>query len=250
VATTFPLPEHRHPVADSEHLIQFVGDEDDGVPLVGHPPDGGHQLLYLAGGEHRSGLVQNEDVRPPVEGFDDFHPLLLPGGELPDAGIGVHVQAVPASELLQPLPGGPFREEEVAGQPQHHVLRHRVGRDQPELLVDHSDAQADGVPGRADVGALALDEDFAFVGVVDAVEDVHQGGLAGTVLAQQGVDFPGAHGQVHVVVGQDAGEALDDAAHLHRRNRCVGHKTSSGQLLYQLRLFKTLCIILANSGWR
>ncbi len=104
-----------------------------------------------------------------------------------------------------------------------------MGRDQPELLVDHPDAQADGVPGRADVDALAFDVDFPFVGIVDTVEDVHQGGLAGTVLAQQGVDFPGAHRQVHVVVGQDAGETLDNATHFHRRNDASGIKPPQEQ---------------------
>ena len=38
---------------------------------------------------------------------------------------------------------------------------------------------------------LAVDEHLALVGRVQAVQDVHEGGLAGTVLAEQAVDLTG-----------------------------------------------------------
>ena len=66
------------------------------------------------------------------------------------------------------------------------------------------------------------DADLAGVGPVEPVEDVHQRALAGAVLAEQGVDLAGAQVEVDAVVGDDAGEALDDAAHLdgERGRRC------------------------------
>ena len=51
-------------------------------------------------------------------------------------------------------------------------------------------------------------------GVVEAVEHVHQRGLAGAVLAQQGVDLARLDDEVDVVVGDQRAEALGDAAQL------------------------------------
>ena len=55
--------------------------------------------------------------------------------------------------------------------------------------------------GPAIRGRLAVDQDLAGVRVDQAVEDVHQGRLAGAVLADQRVDLAGAHVEVDVVVG-------------------------------------------------
>ena len=97
------------------------------------------------------------------------------------------------------------------------------------MLVDHANAQLDGVTGRVD---LHLPEVAIFswslapwqreiylarVRPVQAREDVHQRALASAVLAQQGVDLASAHLQVHVVVGDYAGEVFDDAAHFDGR---------------------------------
>ncbi len=43
--------------------------------------------------------------------------------------------------------------------------------------------------GLAMCDALAVPEDFAGIGLHDAVDHLDQGGFAGAVFAQQGVDF-------------------------------------------------------------
>ena len=70
--------------------------------------------------------------------------------------------------------------------------------------------------GRAEVLLLAVDEDRALVGLVGAVQRLHQRRLAGAVLADDGVDRAAADLEVDAVVGDDAGEALDDVAQLDR----------------------------------
>ena len=76
--------------------------------------------------------------------------------------------------------------------------------------------------GPADLHRLAVDEDLALVRLEQAVEDVHQGRLAGAVLAEQGVDLAGLDGQVDVVVGDQVTEALGDAAQFEsQRNLLV-----------------------------
>ena len=62
-----------------------------------------------------------------------------------------------------------------------------------------------------------VEPDLALVGSVQAVEDPHEGALAGAVLAEEGVHLAGADIEVDVVVGEHPGEALGDAAHLQER---------------------------------
>jgi hypothetical protein len=59
--------------------------------------------------------------------------------------------------------------------------RGEVG-DQLEVLVDHRHPVSQGVLGVLYRDRFAFDQDLAFVGAVEAEEDVHQGGLAGAVL--------------------------------------------------------------------
>jgi len=66
---------------------------------------------------------------------------------------------------------------------------------------------------------LVVDEDLALVGLVEPVEDVHQGRLAGAVLAQQRVHLAGLDGDVDVVVGHQVAEALGDAAQFESQRK-------------------------------
>ena len=54
-------------------------------------------------------------------------------------------------------------------------------------------------------------------GLDDAVDDLHQRGLAGAVFAEHRVDLAGQHVEVDVVVGDDAGVSLGDAAEREAR---------------------------------
>ncbi len=68
---------------------------------------------------------------------------------------------------------------------EHHVLGHSEHRDEHEVLMDHADPGRDGVTGRFEGDGLTIDEDLAFVGVVQPVHDVHQRRLARPVFADE-----------------------------------------------------------------
>ena len=69
------------------------------------------------------------------------------------------------------------------------VLGHGEDRDQHEVLVDHADAPPDGIAGVGEAHRFAVDADLAGIGVQQAEQDVHEGGLAGAVLSQKTVDL-------------------------------------------------------------
>ena len=48
-------------------LVEFMGDDDDGLALLGEVADNRHQLLDLLGGQNGGGLVQNQNFSAPVE---------------------------------------------------------------------------------------------------------------------------------------------------------------------------------------
>ena len=74
--------------------------------------------------------------------------------------------------------------------------------------------RVDRVLRRLERDGLAVHQDLALVGLVEPVEDVHQGRLAGAVLAEQGVHLARPQVEVDVVVGDDSRKALRDPAKL------------------------------------
>ena len=79
-----------------------------------------------------------------------------------------------------------------------------------QFLVDDRDAVLLGVAWVAQRQAAAFEKHLALVVRVDAAEDLHQGGFAGAVLADQRVDFARLHGKRDVAQRLHTGKALAD----------------------------------------
>ena len=73
------------------------------------------------------------------------------------------------------------------------------------LIASFGEWIVTGLPSIADLALIRLHQ---------PVQDVHQRGLAGPVLAEQAADLAGGDPEVDVVVGHEAAEALRDAAQL------------------------------------
>ena len=89
------------------------------------------------------------------------------------------------------------------------------------MLVDHGQPGEHGIARALEPHRLTVDPDLALVRVVQPEQDVHQGRFAGAVLAEQGVDLAATNGELDAVVGDDAGESLDDPPHLDCRRGAV-----------------------------
>jgi hypothetical protein len=208
----------------AEHLVELVRDEDDGGAGGDELAQRGEQLVDLLGHEHGGGLVEDQDAGAAVEHLEDLAPLLLADAELGHEGVGVDLEAVALTELDQLAAGALDVEPEPAVAwflAEHDVLPHGEVVGQHEVLEHHADAVGDGVLRRLEVAFLTVDLDGALVGLVRAVEGLHQRRLAGAVLADDRVDGARTHRQVDPVVGHHAGEPLDDVAQLDGE-RCAG----------------------------
>ena len=129
------------------------------------------------GGEHRRRFVEDEHLGVTGEGLDDLNALLHSDGQFFDKSVGVDVEPEPLGNLPDPLPRC-IEVEKPAGLrglvAEHHVLGDREHRNQHEVLVHHADSRAHGVAGSVEILDVIVEEDRALVGLVEAVQDVHQ----------------------------------------------------------------------------
>ncbi len=114
-----------------------------------------------------------------------------------------------AADRGEPLDGnGPRQPSVGTGLPDEQVLQHRMAGHELEMLVHHANAEIERVGGIADRDRPALDLDRPRIGGVGAEEDIHQGGLAGAVLAEETEDVAGIQRQVDLRRGLHLAEAL------------------------------------------
>ena len=207
------MAQHRHPVRQILHLVQLVGDNDNGLAVVPHVAQHGEKLVRFLGGQDSSGLVQDQNVGAPVQHLDDLHRLLLGHGHIINLLIGVHLKAIGLADAANPLCHLFQVQPPRLVQAQDDVLRRGEHIHQLEVLMNHADAQVKGILGGADHHFLAVNADLPLVGEVDAGEHIHQGGFAAAVLTQQGQNLAPVDVQPDLVVGHHRAEGLGDVAH-------------------------------------
>ena len=124
-----------------------------------------------------------------------------------------------AADLVEPHDGAPPVEHaEPARLADQQVLQHAEARRQVKMLMHHADAVGERIGRIADPDRFAVEQNHARVGLVGAEQDVHQGGLAGAVLAEQSQNVARPDDEVDAVVGANGAERLGDAAHVEKRN--------------------------------
>ena len=211
------LPQDGYPVADLQHLVQLMGDDDDGLAVRLHAPQHVEQAGDFLGRQHRRGLVQNQNIRAAVQHFENFNRLLFGHGHIIDFLLRVQVEAVFFRQLRDRRVDGFQVIPALLLHAQHDIFARCKQIHQFEMLVNHADPVAERVLGGPDHHLLAVHENLPLVGEIDAGNHVHQGGLAAAVLPQDGQNLAPVHVQVYMVVGNHAAEPLRDPAHLQRK---------------------------------
>ena len=151
------------------------------------------------------GLVGQQDIRVVDQGPGDSHPLHLAAGEL----VGPLFHLVLQSHLLQGL----FRPSAALGladagkgQGQLHVAQHALVGDQVIALEHKADGVvAVGVPIPVGIllGGAAVDDEVAAGVLVQAADNVQQGGLAASGMAQHRHKLALPEAQAHPPQGGD-----------------------------------------------
>ena len=201
-----------------------MGDVHDPDPTVAELTDDAEQFVDLEPGQRSRGFVHDQDVCLEGERLRDLDHLLLRHGKSRDALARIQAEVQHLEELRRLLVQGPVVQDErqvpTGLAPQEDVLGDGQVRRQIEFLVDHADAEALGGPCAGDIGRRTFDGDHAGVCPVHPGQDLHQRGLAGAVLADQGVHLTRVELEMAVHERVDAREVLGDALHL---NEGLGH---------------------------
>ena len=191
------------------------------LPLILQLAKDAEQVIGLRRRQNPRRFIENKDVSPAVERFQDFDALLQPDRQFLDQGVRIDLQRI---FLFQPLQldaglGNAGIEDLAFLGAEHDILKHGEILDQHEMLVHHADAAGDRRVRILDRHSLAVDDDIAPVGLVEAVEDRHQGRFSGAVFTDNAVNGALANGQVDILIGMDKAKALVDATQLDGNNR-------------------------------
>ncbi len=229
-------------VGDLHDLAQLVGDQDDRLALVLEAIEDAEQVIGLGRGQHAGGFVEDQDIGLAVKRLQDLDALLVADGQFLDRLVRIDVQLVFGGEFGQELArlGQRWLEKRAFLGAEDDILEYGEVLDQLEVLEDHADAGGDGGLAVGDLGLASLDEDLARVGLVEAVEDRHEGRLARAVLADDAVDRARHDADGNVLVGLDRAEGLGNAFQFNGRGgrvrpprifRAIAHQKSiAGQL--------------------
>ena len=160
--------------------------------------------------QDRGGLVEDDDLGAAVEDLEDLHPLALADAERLDELVGVEVEAVARRRSRWISGAGRVTDAVQLLGAEHDVLEHGevVGQLKCWKTMPMPCAIASAGVEKVTSGPLTLM--VPVVGLLHAVQDLHQRGLARAVLTDEGVDGAGADRDVDVVVGDHAREALAD----------------------------------------
>src|SRR5207245_4476912 len=177
----------------------------------------------LLGRHTRVGLSKYEELDSAIERLEDLYALAMPYAEIRDARVGIDFQMIFAAQAreLGARPVQPGAAPEAALDAEHHVFQHRERLDQHEVLVHHADARRQRALWALDHRRLTANEDLAAVRLVVAVEDAHQGRLAGAVLADDAVDRASSHDERDVPLRMDVAKPLVDPSQLDRRRSAI-----------------------------
>jgi len=89
-----------------------------------------------------------------------------------------------------------------------------------KVLMHHADAVHQRVGGIADRDVPAVDGDRSRIGRISAEQDVHQGGLAGPVLAQEAENVAFLQREIDAAARRHGAETLGNAPHGEERSGC------------------------------
>ena len=217
------VAHHRHPIGDLEHLLEAVRHVQDRDALGGEVAEDGEQPARLAIVQRRVRLVEDQHPGPLEQRPRQLDELALADRHPTHGEIGVDVEAEPLEHRLGELLHPPPRHE---SEPRRLVVDEEVGEHRAlgqdaELLVHDADAVGTGGPRRGELDDLAVQRDRAAVRSDRARQHLHQGRLAGPVLADDRVDAAGGDLEVHAVDRDDAAVRLAQLLDLDR-----GHATT------------------------
>ena len=190
-------------------------DEDDGFAVLLHGLEHPEQLLRFLRCEYCRRLVQDKDIRSPVEYLDDLYGLLLGHGHLVDLLIRIYLKAVLFPDLLHLGGDGLPVQLPFFLKTKNYVLGSSEDVHQLEVLMDHSYLVVEGILRGFDGYRPAVYKDLSLIGEIDPGQHVHESGLSGTVFSKERHDHSAVQVKIHRIIGHIGSEPLGYPSEFH-----------------------------------
>ena len=207
---------HIDAVRNLDHLVEAVRHEDKGGARTQLAYQLEQQLSFLFR-QHRGRLVEQDhqlavDALFQGQHLGQFHHLALGERQPRRDGLRVdsevHLVQLQAGGGRHLLPVDHAEGRELLFEAEEDIFHHAQVGQQRLFLEHHADAGLHRGAGAGEAGRLAVDQDLAAIVLVAAVQHLHQGRLAGAVLADQADDLAIADLEIDTLQGAHIGEVL------------------------------------------
>ncbi len=115
-------------------------------------------------GQHRGGLIKDEDLGLAYQGLDDFYTLLHTDRQVFNHCVRVNVKTVAVRDFADLL-AGDLQVQHSAGLggfgAEGNVFCHGEHRNEHEVLVHHADAGGHGIARSRELNGVSIKQDFA-----------------------------------------------------------------------------------------
>ena len=195
-------------------------------------PDEAHEFGAFLRVHPGGGLVEEQEVRAGRQGAGDFKAPLRPVGQARRLFVHVGIEREAVDEALRLLADflflAPCAGQAEDGHPplafaadltaDHDVFQRGFVAEEPDVLEGPGHARPADPVRREALHAVALEQDVAFLGVVEAADDVEGRGLARAVGADEPGDGPRGDPHGQVVDRRDPAEAHGHVLHVEQQS--------------------------------
>ena len=187
----FTVTEDGDAVGQLKHLVQTVGDKDDGNALFSQLPHDAEQNVHFCQRQGSRGFVKDQHAAVLGHGFCDLHDLHTTGSQVTHQRIGIDIDTKVVENILCD-PAHLFGVDQFAvALTVTDILRCAEHVDQVELLINTLDTQASGKGGVHSRILRLVHRNGAAVGSIGAGDGFDEGGFSRSVLADQSVNLSG-----------------------------------------------------------
>jgi len=216
---TILRPQDGEMVRDLPDFLDKVTDVDDRDAAGLQAPDHLEETLGILPRQRARGLIEDDHPRVRDESPSDLHELLRADTEPPNRLVGQNLRVFQQLEHLTDSPSRPLTVQDTETMEldsQKHVFGHGEVGSEGQFLIDHRDTPAARLGGIERSEGVPAQGHPAGVGSESPRENLHQGALAGSILADEGANLAGRGLQMHRLQRHRHSEALGNSVHRQR----------------------------------
>ena len=192
-ADVLSVPQHSYAIAQTENLLELVGDVQDCNAAALKLGDQPEELLHLRLRERGGGLVKDEELRFLRDCPQNLHGLAISHAQGQEGGSRIQVHGKQIKEGTGP--GVQIALVHDAEQARLtvciDVLCNIEIQEDAELLVDDADPRPARVQGGVETDGPPIEHNGAFISALCSGKDAHECALSRSVLPDHGVHLPG-----------------------------------------------------------